>query len=160
MAQQNLPPAAASRVAKAPFFFNSSAHLIRILRERAYTLGEFAQALAVCPDDSIFQHTFQTLQEHHYIREGFSNDFGHWAFAACNEVALAEQLSALDVREFTFLNTDLTVHLHRAPVGPWTGIAAETSIGPDGVGTCSAVLHDSHGAFGRSAQILMVRPRG
>lgn len=66
----------------------------------------------------------------------------------------------LDVRDFTFLNTDLTVHLHRAPVGPWTGIAAETSIGPDGVGTCSAVLHDSHGAFGRSAQILMVRPRG
>ncbi|UZJ26306.1 thioesterase family protein [Rhodococcus antarcticus] len=66
----------------------------------------------------------------------------------------------LDVREFTFLNTDLTVHLHRAPVGPWTGIAAETSIGPDGVGTCSAVLHDSHGAFGRSAQILLVRPRG
>lgn len=66
----------------------------------------------------------------------------------------------LDVRDFTFLNTDLTVHLHRAPVGPWTGIAAETSIGPDGVGTCSAVLHDTRGPFGRSAQILLVRPRG
>ena len=67
--------------------------------------------------------------------------------------------SPLDVRDWTFLSTDLTVHLHRTPVGPWTGIVAETSIGPDGVGTCSAVLHDSYGAFGRSAQILLVRPR-
>jgi len=66
----------------------------------------------------------------------------------------------LDVRSWTFLNTDLTVHLHRAPAGPWTGIVAETSVGPDGVGTCAAVLHDSHGPFGRSAQILLVRPRG
>ncbi len=44
---------------------------------------------------------FQTLQEHHYIREGFSNDFAHWAFAACNEIGLAERLAAVDVREYT-----------------------------------------------------------
>ncbi len=65
----------------------------------------------------------------------------------------------LDVREWTFLNTDLTVHLQREPIGPWTGIAAATSIGPDGVGTCAAVLHDRLGPIGRSAQILLVRPR-
>lgn len=65
----------------------------------------------------------------------------------------------LDVRDWTFVNTDLTVHLHRAPAGPWTGIVAETSIGPDGVGTCSAVLHDELGPLGRSTQILIVRPR-
>jgi hypothetical protein len=44
---------------------------------------------------------FQTLEEHHYISEGFSNDFSHWAFAACNEVELAERLAAIDIREFT-----------------------------------------------------------
>lgn len=65
----------------------------------------------------------------------------------------------LDVREWTFLNTDLTVHLHRAPTGGWTGIEARTAVGPDGVGTCAAVLHDEHGPFGRSAQVLLVRPR-
>src|SRR5262249_40345 len=54
-----------------------------------------------CSDACIFQHTFQTLEEHHFIREGFSNDFSHWAFSACNEVGLAERLAALDVREFT-----------------------------------------------------------
>lgn len=93
------------RWARSPFYFNSASHLIRILRQQATTLGEFAEALRDCPDDAIFQHTFQTLQEHHYIREGFSNDFAHWAFAACNEVGLAERLSSIDVREFTSIKT-------------------------------------------------------
>jgi len=64
-------------------------------------LAELAEYLRTCPDASIFQHMFQTLQEHHYIREGFSNDFAHWAFAACNEIGLAERLAAVDVREYT-----------------------------------------------------------
>ncbi len=86
--------------ARSPFFFNSAAHLLRVTRERAANLEELLDALRTCPNDSIFQHTFRTLQEHHFIREGFSNDFAHWAFAACNEVALAERLAAIDVREF------------------------------------------------------------
>jgi hypothetical protein len=90
-----------ARWAGSPFHFNSAAHLLRILREQANTLSELLEALRTVPDDSIFQHTFQTLQEHHFIREGFSNDFAHWAFAACNEVGLAERLAGVDVREFT-----------------------------------------------------------
>ena len=94
-------PTVARQWARAPFYFNSAAHLIRIGREGASNLAELAEALKVCPDESIFQHTFQTLREHHFIREGFSNDFAHWAFAACNEVGLAERLAGIDVREFT-----------------------------------------------------------
>jgi hypothetical protein len=86
-----------------PFYFNSSSHLLRITTQKADTLTEFLSALRVCPDDSIFQHTFRTLQEHHFIREGFSNDFAHWALAACNQPGLAEQLASVDVREFTAL---------------------------------------------------------
>src|SRR5207245_2505660 len=41
--------------------------------------------------------------EHHFIRQGFSNDFAHWTLSACNEPALAEQLASVDVREFTAL---------------------------------------------------------
>jgi len=84
-----------------PFYFNTSEHLLRIGRQKACTLSELLDALHTCPDDSIFQHTFRTLQEHHFIRQGFSNDFGHWALFACNEPALAEQLASVDVREFT-----------------------------------------------------------
>jgi len=93
--------AVARRKARAPFHFNSAAHLIRIGREKAGNLSELLEALKVCPDESIFQHTFQTLREHHFIREGFSNDFAHWAFASCNEVGLAERLAGIDVREVT-----------------------------------------------------------
>lgn len=89
------------RVPVKPFYFNTSAHLLRITRYKANTLGELLDCLQECPDDSIFQHTFRTLQEHHFIREGFSNDFAHWALAACNEPGLAEALASVDVREFT-----------------------------------------------------------
>jgi len=86
-----------------PFYFNTSAHLLRITTQKANTLSELLDALRVCPDDSIFQHTFRTLQELHFIREGFSNDFAHWVLTACNEPGLAEQLASVDVREFTSL---------------------------------------------------------
>ncbi|MFD7845555.1 thioesterase family protein [Nocardia sp. NPDC059764] len=65
----------------------------------------------------------------------------------------------LDPRHFTFLNTDLTIDLFRLPVGEWIGLAVETSIGPDGVGLCSTVLHDQQGPIGRCLQILEVRAR-
>src|SRR5579863_1656469 len=84
-----------------PFYFNTSAHLLRITRQKASTLSEFLDALRECPESSIFQHSFRTLQEHHFIREGFSNDFAHWAVSACNEPSLAEELASVDVREFT-----------------------------------------------------------
>ena len=99
MASTDQVPAA--RWANSPFYFNSAAHLLRIEKQRAKNLSELLEAMRTVPEDSVFQHTFQTLQEHHFIREGFSNDFAHWAFAACNEVGLAERLSSLDVREFT-----------------------------------------------------------
>jgi Family of unknown function (DUF5752) len=84
-----------------PFYFNTSAHLLRITRQKATTLSEFLDSLRECPEGSIFQHSFRTLEEHHFIREGFSNDFAHWALSACNEPSLAETLATVDVREFT-----------------------------------------------------------
>ncbi len=91
------------RVAKKPFRFQSAEHLLRLEPQRARTLGELLQAIQTCSDESIFQHTFRTLQEHHFIRHGYSNDFAHWASFACNENGLAERLSGVDVREFASL---------------------------------------------------------
>lgn len=109
-------PLKRARWARSPFYFNSAAHLLQIGREKAHCLKELLEAIRLCPDASIFQHTFQTLEEHHFIREGFSNDFAHWAFAACNEVELAERLSGLDVREFTSIQ-DLREQLVRVMEG-------------------------------------------
>ena len=65
----------------------------------------------------------------------------------------------LDVERWLFLNTELTVHLHRAPVGEWVGVDAHTVIGPSGLGTVSANLYDQDGHTGRVTQQLTVRPR-
>lgn len=67
--------------------------------------------------------------------------------------------SILDPAQWTFLNTDLSVHLHRLPSDDWLGISAQTSYGPDGVGTCGATLFDRRGAIGRSAQTVQLRRR-
>ncbi len=93
------------RRAVTPFEFKSAAHLIFIERERACNIGELSTALRSCPEESIFQHTFRTLEEHHFIKEGFSNDFAHWAYVELGEVGLGETLASLDVREFTSLET-------------------------------------------------------
>ncbi len=90
-----------SRPARFPFHFNSSARLLRIEPQHANTIGELLAALRSCREESIFQHTFQTLEEHHYISEGISNDFAHWTYTDCNEPGLAERLAAIDVRTFT-----------------------------------------------------------
>lgn len=65
----------------------------------------------------------------------------------------------LDPADWTYLNTDVSVHIFRVPDGEWIGIAAETSTGPDGVGMCAGVLYDEAGAVGRIAQTLQVRRR-
>ncbi|PQZ93649.1 thioesterase [Arthrobacter sp. MYb227] len=57
-----------------------------------------------------------------------------------------------------FPNVDLQIHMYRAPVGEWLGIEAQQTYGTDGIGLTSAVLHDINGPFGRTEQILTVRP--
>lgn len=58
---------------------------------------------------------------------------------------------------WAFPNLDLQVHLHRYPTGQWLGLEAVQQYGSDGIGLTSAVLHDVHGPFGRSEQILTLR---
>lgn len=84
-----------------PFEFFTVAHLTRIGNHSAGTLSELLAGLEQCSDASIFHHTYQTLGTHHFLTEGFSNDFAQWALADANRDALAEQLAALDVRDYT-----------------------------------------------------------
>ncbi len=84
-----------------PFEFVAASYLVRIRRERARTLGDLGRFLRTCSDESIFYHTFQSLETHHY--SAFSSDFAQWVLAACNEAALAERLATVDVRGVTSL---------------------------------------------------------
>ncbi|MET9230823.1 thioesterase family protein [Lentzea sp. NPDC003310] len=67
--------------------------------------------------------------------------------------------SRVDIRKWYAINTDLTVHLHRRPAGEWVGMDARTTIGPDGVGVATSVVHDVEGPVGTTAQALFVRER-
>lgn len=67
--------------------------------------------------------------------------------------------AALDTREFSFMNTDTVVHLHRLPVGADFGLQARASIGPDGIGVTTAELFDRTGFIGTVAQTLLVQRR-
>lgn len=86
--------------ASIPFDFFTVAHVTRIGNQVAWTLEDLLSGIDTCGDNSIFHHTFQTLGTHHFLTEGFSNDFAQWTLAAANRDTLAEQLAALDVRDY------------------------------------------------------------
>jgi hypothetical protein len=60
----------------------------------------------------------------------------------CNGTA-----AALDFRQWTFINADLTVSFARQPVGSWILLDGESWIGPDGAGLATARLADQRGLF-------------
>lgn len=86
--------------AKEPFLFMSASSLTQICGNQANTARELFDEIRRASDTCIFTHTFQTLEEHQFIAEGFSNDFAHWVLTACNLPRLAEQLAALDIRQY------------------------------------------------------------
>ncbi len=61
--------------------------------------------------------------------------------------------------EWLFINPDLTIHLHRLPVGEWVCLDAVTLPGPDGIGMAESALHDERGRIGRAVQSLLLERR-
>ena len=64
-----------------------------------------------------------------------------------------------DAHEVTFMNTDLTLLLHRDPQGEWLGTHSIGYWGSDGIGMADAQLFDSLGVVGRAMQSLILRKR-
>ena len=67
--------------------------------------------------------------------------------------------AALDYRRYLFINTDLTVHLHRMPETEWVCLDAVTRLDSAGIGMSDTELWDERGRIGRAAQTLLVRQR-
>ncbi|MFJ8434785.1 thioesterase family protein [Kitasatospora sp. NPDC094019] len=88
---------------------------------------------------------------------------GEPSSALASFVALVDAANGIAVQQdpadWMFPNVDLTVHLHRQPRGPWTGLDTTASFGPTGQGLTSSVLHDVDGPVGQAEQILTVRPQ-
>lgn len=67
--------------------------------------------------------------------------------------------AVLDFRQYSFVNSDLTINLLRRPVGEWIAVDACTHWGPDGGGLAESQLYDTQGLIGRATQSLAVRSR-
>jgi hypothetical protein len=67
--------------------------------------------------------------------------------------------NVLDWSRYLFINTELTVHFLREPVGEWVLLDAQTQIAEGGAGLASSALSDRSGPVARGAQALLVAPR-
>ena len=65
----------------------------------------------------------------------------------------------LDFERHLFVNTDLSIHLHRGPAGEWVLLDARTHVEPSGAGLAESRLFDAGGRIGLAAQSLFVDRR-
>lgn len=97
-----------------------------------------------------------------WLRTSSSLVEGEHSSPHANFIALVDTANGIALRqpptEWMFPNLDLSIHLHRQPVGPWVGLDTTVVFGPAGHGLTSTVLHDEAGAVGRAEQILTIRP--
>lgn len=59
--------------------------------------------------------------------------------------------------EVMFINPDLTIALHRDPVGEWLGSRTVSQWQPTGIGLADAVLFDDIGPVGKALQTMALR---
>jgi len=87
--------------AKKPFRFYTRLHLRELTGEKARNLKELVDIIRNVGGAVIYHHTHHFLQQHQYLSPEPPNDFAYWAREVLNEDELAEQLSSIDVREFS-----------------------------------------------------------
>jgi hypothetical protein len=57
---------------------------------------------------------------------------------------------------YRYVNPDLTIDLHRLPVGEWVALSANSVAQPTGIGLATSVLADEAGVIGSALQSLYV----
>jgi Thioesterase-like superfamily len=65
----------------------------------------------------------------------------------------------VDSSRWQAINVELTLAIHRDPVGEWIHLDVRTTVGAEGSGRTDTVLGDPEGEFGRGLQTLLVSPR-
>jgi len=65
----------------------------------------------------------------------------------------------VDMRAWSFINPEISLHLLRAPREPWILVRATTAVGERGAGLTRATLSDRHGPFAEVLQTIMFERR-
>jgi hypothetical protein len=77
----------------------------------------------------------------------------------CAAADFGNGVSQILTGDYTFINPDLTIYLHRYPIGEWVCLDSVTRVESHGVGVAESRLLDRSGAIGRSLQSLIVEER-
>jgi hypothetical protein len=64
--------------------------------------------------------------------------------------------AVLDPQEWLFVNPDLTLYIHRLPVGEWVGMDSRPHPRSTGVGVADTLVYDEEGAVGRIVQSQLI----
>jgi Thioesterase-like superfamily len=67
--------------------------------------------------------------------------------------------SEVDWSSHIFINPDLTVYLHRSPIGDWIALESTTFLQRNGVGLAQSRLYDRNGPVGTSLQAVLLERR-
>ncbi|HOO56726.1 MAG TPA: DUF5752 family protein [bacterium] len=86
-----------------PFEFFTEAHLVEVTGISAKNLNELLDNLHRVSGSVIYCHTFKTMLEHHFITEGFRNDFALWIMDSIGDEELGERLSSIDLIDYVTL---------------------------------------------------------
>ena len=60
---------------------------------------------------------------------------------------------------YTFINPDLTLVLHRLPLGEWVALDGSSFPEDVGIGVAESELHDERGRIGRALQTIILDQR-
>ena len=71
---------------------------------------------------------------------------------------LGNGIGQLQAEDVGFINTDISLNLHRLPQGEWICIDARTLAQPCGIGMVETVLYDHLGPIGRVTQANLANP--
>ncbi len=89
--------------------------------------------------------------------------FDHEPLTPFQRVALAADLTSPLANSGSsglgYINTDITLYLHRDPVGEWIGFESLAHHADAGVATGECTLYDEHGAIGRSSVAALAQRR-
>jgi len=65
----------------------------------------------------------------------------------------------VDMREWTFINPEISLYFFRAPEGEWILIRSRTRVGAHGAGLTTATLSDRQGSFAEVMQAMTFERR-
>lgn len=94
------------------FAFHTKLDQTLLLGISARSVRELHAALKTVPPSSIYFHTHRYLHQHHFLSPEPPNDFAYWIREVLNEQQLGEQISSVDIVQFSKLEDLRTVFLN------------------------------------------------